>query len=303
MNLLKGVNVAAVTPRRESGHEIDLGLTLEIVDFLCAAGVAGIGLLGTTGEFVHYDFEQRTRLAGLIVRRSRVPVVVNVTHTTLDGSVRLAREAMTAGAAGVLIMPPYFFRYGQDDLEAFFLEFAVEAGNGVPVYIYNLPFFTSPLECETVCRLLATGQFAGIKDSSGSLDYFRGLMAQRARTPFVLLIGNDTLFVQGRGSGADGGVSGVACALPELMLGLDRAIAERNQPRVELLEGRLNEFISWLDRFPVPVGIKAALAARGLRVGPHAVPTGPQGRKRLDEYSIWLKEWIPQVLRESKNAK
>jgi len=147
------------------------------------------------------------------------------------------------------------------------------------------------------------GPVRGIKDSSGTADYFRGLMEQRARTPFALLIGNDTLFVEGRGGGADGGVSGVACALPELMLGLDRAIAERNQLRVELLEGRLNEFISWLDRFPVPVGIKAALASRGLRVGPHAVPTGPAGRKQLDEYAGWLKEWIPQVLRESKHTK
>jgi 4-hydroxy-tetrahydrodipicolinate synthase len=297
--LLNGVNVAAITPRRESGHEIDLALTFEVVDFLCAKGVNGIGLLGTTGEYVHYDFEQRTRLVGLVVKRSRAPVVVNVTHSTLDGTVWLAEEAAGSGAAGVMLMPPYYFRYDQDLLRTYFLEFVRQAALRIPVFLYNVPFFTTPMEPATACELLATGEFAGIKDSSGRMDYYRALEEQRNKTPFTLIIGNDIIFAEARAAGADGVVSGVACALPELMLALERAVMSGQADRIAVLDARLREFIVRLDRFPVPVGIKAALAARGIKAGPHAVPAGESGRKLLDEFSGWLRDWIPQVLRES----
>ena len=45
---------------------------------------------------------------------------------------------------------------------------------------------------------------------------------------------------------------GVACAVPELMLGLDRAICAGDEEKVARLEARLQEFIDWLDRLPVP---------------------------------------------------
>ena len=48
-----GMYVAAITPFREVGYEADLGATLELVDYLCAAGVNGIALLGSTYGSTH----------------------------------------------------------------------------------------------------------------------------------------------------------------------------------------------------------------------------------------------------------
>jgi hypothetical protein len=58
------------------------------------------------------------------------------------------------------------------------------------------------------------------------------------------------------------------------------------------LESRVQEFISWLDRFPAPVGIRAATAARGLKVGPLAVPLSPEKLRELDEFRDWFKGWL-----------
>ena len=294
-----GVFVAAIAPRRASGHEIDVGQALEVVDFLCKSGVAGIALLGSTGEFIHFDIGDRQRLVSLAVKRSRVPVLANVAHSTLDGAVKLAQDAADSGAAGVLLMPPYYFHYGQEMLREFYLQFARELNGRVPVFLYNIPFFTDEIACETACELLATGQFAGIKDSSGRGEYLRGLLAQRAKTPFTLMIGNDVIFTEGRSSGADGVVSGVACALPELMLGLDRAIANGDAGKRDCLQSRLSEFIGWLDRMPTPVGVREAAGLRGLKIGPGAVPAGEAGRRAVEEFHTWFKEWLPQVLREA----
>jgi 4-hydroxy-tetrahydrodipicolinate synthase len=294
-----GVIVAAVTPRRKDGREVDVAAALELIDFLCGAGAAGIALLGSTGEFLNLTFDERTRLTYMAAKRSRVPLLVGVGHSSLDGAVELGREAMGAGAAGLLLMPPYFFRYSQADIREFYLRFVAQMSAETRTFLYNIPFFTNPLESVTAVELLQTGQFAGIKDSSGQMDYFQTLAAARPARPFTLLVGNDVIFTPARGKGADGVVSGVACAVPELMLALDRAVCARSPEKVAVLEVRLQEFIRWLDRLPVPMGIKAATEVRGLQVGPPAVPLSPQSQRAQEEFREWFKAWLPVVQKEA----
>jgi dihydrodipicolinate synthase/N-acetylneuraminate lyase len=298
MNRIEGVNVAAITPRDKQG-DADLGATLEAIDFLCGHGVRGIALLGSTGEFASLGFDERQRLMYLAVKRSRVPVLAGVAHTTLDGAVALGREACSAGAAGLLLMPPYFFRYDQDDIREFYLQFAAQMGRGVSIYLYNIPFFTSELEAGTALELLSSGLFAGIKDSSGGFEYFEKLKALRETTPFTLLIGNDMVFARARSAGADGVVSGCASAVPELLLALDRAIAAGDTARVATLSARLDEFIAWIHRFPTPVGVRAAASFRGLKVGAMSVPLPPAKAKLLEEFREWFQGWLPEVRREA----
>ena len=287
-----GIQAAAITPHRDLAYEADLGATLELVDYLCAARVHGIALLGSTGEFLHLSLEHRAHLVRMSVKRSRVPVMAGVTHSTLDGTVTLAEQAAEAGAAAVLVMPPYFFPYQQSEVREFYLRFADRIAGAIPIFLYNIPFFSSPIAFETASELLSTGCFAGIKDSSGDFDQFLKFKALRDSVPFTFLAGNDVIFTRARGAGADGGISGVACAIPELMLGLENAIQSGDQVQVQRLEGRLQEFIAWLDRFPAPVGIKAATAARGLKVGPLAVPLSPEKLRELDEFRDWFKGWL-----------
>lgn len=292
MPTFSGVIAAIVTPHGKRGDEPDIGATLELIDFLCAAGVEGIALLGSTGEFVNLNFDDRVRLAYLAVKRSRVPVLAGVSHSTLDGALALGREASAAGAAGLLLMPPFFFRYGQPEIREFYLRFARDMSHAAPVYLYNIPAFTSPIASETAIELLATGRFAGIKDSSGDWDYFAALNQREPEHPYTLLVGHDAIFRMARWAGADGVVSGVACAVPELLLALDRAIRQRAEAEAARLDARLHEFLDRIDRFPTPVAIKAALAVRGVKTGPLPVPLAHETQAALDEFQQWFKAWL-----------
>lgn len=295
---LGGVAVAAITPRRDSGYQIDLASALDVIDYVAASGVSAIALLGTTGEFMHFDHEERTRLAAFAVKRTTVPILVNVSHSTLDGALELAAAAAEAGAAALLLMPPYFFRYSQQEVERFFLEFAEEAPPRIPILLYNIPFFTTPIEPETACRLLSTGRFAGIKDSSGDWEYFTRLSDLRRRVPFTHLVGNDIVFTRERQAGADGVISGVACAVPELMLGLDRAIRSGDLAKTQTLGKRLQELIARIDALPAPIGVREATRLRGVKIGPHAVPPGPESQRRLAEFAEWFPAWLAAVKQE-----
>ncbi len=297
--MIEGVYAALVTPRRPDQSKVDLGAALELIDFVSRGGVKGIVLSGSTGEFLHFDIEDRLHLAQFAIRRSRVPVAVNVSHSSLDGALALARGAVSFGAAALLLMPPYFFRYAQDDVTEFYLRFAKEAGTEIPILLYSVPSFGAGLELETAMSLLATGLFAGIKDSSGSLGLFRRMLAVKNRAPFTLLVGHDAVFAEARLEGADGVVSGTAGVIPELLGGLDCAVRTGDLDKRDRLDARLREFVGWIERFPFPQALKEALAVRGLRSGPPSSPLGQATRVKAGEFREWFQGWLPVVLKEA----
>jgi 4-hydroxy-tetrahydrodipicolinate synthase len=284
-------------------QDINLGVMWDVIDFLVDRGIDGIVLLGSTGEFVHYSNSERMRMVGLAPKRSRVPVLVNVSHSTLDGAVELAQAAAASGAAGILVMPPYFFRYDPEDLFAFYEQFAREADVDIPMLLYNIPCFTNAVPFTVSERLLRGGVAQGMKDSSGDAADYEQLARLRAESPFTYMMGSDSLFVRARTEACvDGAVSGIASAVPELLVGLNRAIGRNSQDVVTRLETRLQQFIAWTDRLAVPVCVKEAAAVRGLKVGPHAI--SPRGAKErtISEFREWFKPWLSDVQRECNHA-
>jgi 4-hydroxy-tetrahydrodipicolinate synthase len=293
MTDVSGVIASAITPRGKQ-EDVDFGATFELVDYLCAAGVRGIALFGATGEYPALSLDERSRLIYLAVKRSRVPLLVGVGSATLDVSATLAREARRAGVAGLLLPPPYFFRYQQDDIREFYLQFAAQVGAGAAIFLCNIPSFASEIAVESALNLLETGLFAGIENAGGDLEYFARLKPAADARPFALLVANDALFTRARSEGGcSGAISLAACAVPELMLALERAITSGNQQAATRLDEMLQEFRAWIDWFPQPAAIKAALGLRGLQTGPLPVPLSPEKRKKLDEFREWFQGWLP----------
>jgi dihydrodipicolinate synthase/N-acetylneuraminate lyase len=291
-----GVYAALATPRRPTSIEGDAAALLDYLDAIVRAGVDGLVLFGSTGEFVHFDVGERMRLLMFAVRRSRVPVLVNISHSTLVGTVDLAEHAVEVGAAGVLLMPPYFYVYGDGQLARFYEDFVQLLGGKIPIYLSNLPFFTNRISAELALRLLGSGAFAGIKDSSGEWQTFETLNALKAKRRFQLLTGNESLYLRARSAGADGIVSGVAGAIPELLVAMDEAFRNSDLERAQQLNIRLQEFVGWLEKFPATVAIKQAAAARGWKHDQLSVPLDEQTAAVLRTFQEWLRDWIPMLV-------
>ncbi len=301
-----GVYAALLTPRKPGTTVADAAALLDYLDRAVNAGVNGLVLFGATGEFVHFDPEERARAAALAIRRSRVPVLVNVSHSTMVGTIALAESAMKIGADGVLLMPPYFYRYSENDLFAFYQEATKLLEGQTSIYIYNLPAFTNPLSASVIEQILTLPGVAGIKDSSGDCLLMSHLLELRTRTEFRLMAGNENLYAEARLGGADGIVSGLSAALPELLVALDRAIVCHQDAAQHLLSGRLKEFLSWVERLPPVVAIKETAAFRGWIKNEDVLPLSPQTRATLSDFRSWLEFWLPATLTEcapSRSAK
>ena len=300
---LAGVFASAITPHRDNAQDPDFSGSLDLLDFLANGGADAICLFGAAGEFLNYGFSERQRLVYLGVKRSRVPLLVGVSHSTLAGAIQLAGEAVTSGADGLLLMPPYFFPYAPREIEEFYRQFARETGDDVPILLHNLPQSTSQLEIALVRKLIDTGRFAGIEDASGDWAYFEQLVSLKRARPFALFNGHDRLAARSLREGADGIVSASACAVPELLADLARAIAARHEPQAATLDLRLNEFLEWTERFPFPAGIKRAVALRGQKSGEPLTPLAPETCQALEEFSVWFQSWLPKIAPNPKGSR
>lgn len=290
-----GVIAAATTPIRERSNYVDLGAAMEIIDFLNASPAVGISILGSTGSFLHFDVEEREKFITFAAKRSKKPIIVGVSHSTFDVTLHLIEHAAASGAAAALVLPPYYFKYTPAQIEAYFTALGERASSHLPIYLYNIPFFTGTIPVEVSHRLLSSGHWTGIKDSSGQPEYLAALQD----TGKTLLVGNDSAIQASRRQGAAGVISGCAACIPELICALDHAVVSGNEAKEAVLRELLGQFFTWLDRFPTPVGIELGCHIRKLPSRRHDIwlPTQVQ-----EEFTAWFNDWLPIVLKESASA-
>jgi 4-hydroxy-tetrahydrodipicolinate synthase len=198
----------------------------------------------------------------------------------------LADAAQAAGANGLLLPMPYFFPYQQQDLIAFSQH--VAAATELPLLLYNLPDFTTPLAPETTLQLLEETRIGGIKDSSGNLDTLR--LLHQSFPSANRILGNDgALYPALLENLCDGVVSGVASVLPELMVAFYREAATAPDSGTALaLRDSLDAVLRWLSRFPVPWGLKLIAAERGFFTAEYALPLSPQRQADALEFQQWF---------------
>jgi len=292
---LTGLFAAVVTPIHADGR-VDLPTFDRLVDFLVDAGVSGICIAGATGEYPHFETADRKA----IIRRAaeRLPgdraLLVGIGAPSMRHVVELGEAALAAGSRALLLPMPMFFRYQQEDLEAYCAE--VSGALRAPCLLYNLPDFTNGLASTTVLKLLREQEFIiGIKDSSGQPEHLTAFANARQGHPWTLLVGDDRLLARGLQSGWDGGISGVAGFCPELLVALYRSFADGHPHETARLTGLLDELIEQLAPFPTPWGIRVGLAARGIDTGPLPLPVTATRKQQIARFTEWLPRWLQRT--------
>src|SRR5574341_519211 len=130
--MLEGVNTPLVTPHGADSRP-DLGAMRALMDFAVGGGVRAICIGGTTGEFIHYSLGLRKEMLACAASHSRVPIIAGIAHSTLGGALDLSRAAAESGSQALLVMPPYFFRYAQEEVREYFLRFADAGPPDLPI--------------------------------------------------------------------------------------------------------------------------------------------------------------------------
>lgn len=267
---LRGIIPPMVTPLRDRDR-LDLEGLERLIEHILGGGVHGLFILGTTGEAPSLSHRLRCEVIERTCARvaGRVPVLVGITDTSFVESVQLAEHAAEAGAAAVVLAPPYYFPAGQPELQEYIEQMAAEVP--LPLFLYNMPSHTKlSLEVETVARALELPRVVGLKDSSGTMVYFHKVQQLAARRPdFTLLMGPEELLGEAVLLGAHGGICGGANLAPRLYVDLYDAAVRGNLDQVRTLHAqvmRLSMSLYTVGSYGSAYlkGLKCALACVGL---------------------------------------
>lgn len=201
----RGVVVPMVTPFTPTG-DLDEVAVCRIVDHLLAAGVAGIFVLGTTGEDASLSLVTRVRLAAMVIDhvRGQATVYAGISHNCLDSSIELATTLRQAGVDVLVARLPTYYTLNAAEQQAYF-ETLIRCCPA-PIMLYNITgttHMTIPLE--VVEALSHDPKVVGIKDSDNNPPRLAELIARLGqRRDFSILVGVSAQSVAAMRLGADG---------------------------------------------------------------------------------------------------
>ncbi len=135
----RGSYSVTVTPFTADGSAIDVPALIRFLDWQVAAGVPGIIILGTTGEFLTVTDEERRFYVEATVMHvaGRMDVLVGTMNAHTPNAVRHSREAEELGADGLMIVPPYYYTPTEDEIFSYYR--AISEAVSIPIMIYNNP--------------------------------------------------------------------------------------------------------------------------------------------------------------------
>ena len=259
----QGSFVAMVTPFRSG--KVDEAKLRELVEFHVTNGTDGLIPCGTTGESPTLSHDEHHRVVELVIEaaRGRIRVVAGTGSYSTADAIEMTQHAERAGAAGALVVNPYYNKPTQEGLYRHFR--AVAESVAMPIVVYNIQGRTAiNVETDTMARLARdVKNIVGVKEASGSLDQMSQVIAA-CGPDFSVLSGDDNITLPLLAIGGSGVVSVIANIVPRETADLVHAALDGDWKRARDLHYRLFPLAraAFLETNPIP--IKEAMAMAGM---------------------------------------
>src|SRR5450830_1562616 len=209
---LSGVFAPVVTPFK-SDLSVDADLFVRHSRWLLSQG-AGLAIFGTNSEANSLSVSERTQLLDRLLNEGLDParMLPGTGCCAIDDTVALTRHAVAAGCAGVLMLPPFYYKGVSDEgLFAYYAEVIERVGNDrLKIYLYHIPQVTQvPITLKLVEMLCKRypDSVVGEKDSSGNWDNTKALLDNFAKDGFDVFPGSESLLFKTLPLGGAGCIS------------------------------------------------------------------------------------------------
>ncbi len=237
---LYGVITALMTPFDESG-EVDEQALRQIIEFQIERGIHGFFPLGTMGLGPALTFEQRQRVAEVIMDqvRGRVPVLMQVGTADTPSSVKLAKHARSIGVPAIASVAPYYYSHSEYEVKEHFKAIA-DAGE-CDFYVYNNPRLSGFDVTPPIMARLAK-EIPNLKGVKAAFDSLKQHLSYLHAMPpdFVVLAGFHEYLLPTVPLGVAGSVSPSSNFFPELTVELWNAIVAKDYETAFALQHRVN---------------------------------------------------------------
>jgi 4-hydroxy-tetrahydrodipicolinate synthase len=287
----KGVFAAVLTPMK-ADLSADLDLLAAHCKWLLANGCDGLGVLGTTGEANSFGLKERISIIEGVVERG-IPADTLMPGTgccaAID-TVNLTQAALNAGAKGVLMLPPFFYKNNTDEglFQAYARIIDTIADDRLKIYLYHFPQMSGvPITYGVIEKLLKVypETVVGMKDSSGDLENMAG--AAERFPGFACFSGADKYMLPLMRRGGVGCITAVANVACHVDAEVYRLYTESGESAaLEAAQEKLTALQTTISAFPYSAGLKALMARNSgndgwLNIRPPLVQLSDADRQKL----------------------
>lgn len=272
MAIFKGAGVAIVTPFHPDGS-VNYNKLEELINFQCDNGTDCIVICGTTGESATLSESEHVECIRKAVEftKGRAPVVAGTGSNSTQTAIELSKEAVDAGADGLLVVTPYYNKATQQGLIQHYTAIANEAK--APIIMYSVASRTGcNIAPETAATLVKNvDNIVGIKEASGNISQIAKIM-NLTDGKIDLYSGNDDQIVPVMSLGGIGVISVLSNVAPQqthdicakYLAGDTKGSLELQLKAIPLIEQLFSEVN--------PIPVKKAMNLLGFEVGGLRMP-------------------------------
>ncbi|PLY45991.1 dihydrodipicolinate synthase family protein [Lelliottia sp. F153] len=210
--------------------QLDKSGTAALIDDMIHAGVDGLFFLGSGGEFSQLNADERKAIAEFAIEHvnHRVPVLIGTGGTNARETIELSQHAQRAGADGIVVINPYYWKVSEQNLIRYYQQ--VAASVTLPVILYNFPALTGQDLTPALVKTLADtcANIVGIKDTIDSVTHLRSMIqtVKGAYPHFTVLCGYDDHLFNTLLLGGDGAISASGNFAPQVSVKLLQAFRD-----------------------------------------------------------------------------
>ena len=272
----QGVVVPMVTPVT-AGGDLDELAVRRIVDHLIAGGVAGIFVLGTTGENASIPASVRLRLIAVTIEQAagRAMTYAGISDNCFATSIEAGEAFARLGVDACVAHPPYYYALVPDEQYTYFAALADRLP--APLMLYNIPSTTHmSLDLEVIRALADHRNIIGLKDSERNEERLKEVMRLvGGRDDFAVLVGAAPLSALGLTLGANGSVPSSGNLAPDLCQRLHEAGSRGDHTTAQAYQEKIDRIAAAYQRgrtLGQTLGaLKTAMGALGL-CDPYMLP-------------------------------
>ncbi len=224
----------------------------------------GLAVFGTNSEANSLSVAEKIALLDALVDAGLPPgrMMPGTGCCALPDSVELTRRAVRLGCAGVLMLPPFYYKSVPDDgLFRSYAEVIERVGDRrLRIYLYHIPPVSQvPISLALIERLLEAypGTIAGIKDSSGDWNNTRSMLERFQPQGFDVFAGSETFLLATLRGGGAGCITATGNVNPAPIARLARDWRESDADRQQ---AALDAVRAIFQQFPMIPALKAAIA-------------------------------------------
>ena len=261
----KGV-IPAVLTVFDKDENLDEKSTREFIRYLMSFDIGGLYLTGSTGETFLQNSAERNRQVDIVMDEvgDKLPVVVHVGAIGTKESIALAKHAEEAGAAGISSVPPFYFKFNENQIFNYYKDIAEAVS--LPMIVYNIPL-AGMMSASMIEKLSKIGNVQGVK-YTGTALYEETLFMDHCKEGFQIYGGCDELGSSNISLGVYGIIGSFYNCIPDLYIKIWNAVKANDiAEAVRLQRQAVHVIMAGVESGSMMACIKAWLRAAGVPAG------------------------------------